>query len=641
MRIKEVEISNFRALESVTIGFEDVTSFIGPNGVGKSTVLRALDWFFNGHKSYLAEDDRSFGDQDKTVEVRVTFDNLSDDDRRALQKYVTNESSTFTAWKTSAPDGTEKLSANSKGYPRFNYLRSLTTAADAKIEYARIRDAETELDLPAATTHKAIKDALIAWESENPHLLEDVPEEIGTEFFGFNGSNTLKSLFNFVFVQADLRASEEAADAKGSIVAQILEYAIDRNAAGEALDQIRQDTETLQQAKYEEYFGDNLKDLSERFTSRISQYSDTGRRVALHPAIIEYKPPKTTFEIFIEDVETKTPVANQGHGFQRTLIISALQLLAEDRDAGGTGTICLAIEEPELYQHPIQEQAFAKVLRHLASSSGSRAQVMYATHSPTFIDPGNFHEIRRMVRPTNRLERVKVYSATKADIQMKIENLTSVATTKALQAQFSGIIRNSLSTALFANSVILVEGPTDAAIVGGIADREEFGSLERQGIEIACTGGDSTIPLYHAILDALGIPCFVIFDGDRDMEKRIRAKNPNKVASLLEKEVESSLKSRDLRRESIYSYFGQEFHGEYEPFICEKFAMLPDTLEPFLEEEWNGWIDELESVRNKTGSKGNKNSEDYRITAQRVTDQAPALLRQALLKCNTSSGVQN
>ncbi|MFF3733610.1 AAA family ATPase [Streptomyces sp. NPDC002476] len=35
----------------VDIAFEEITCFIGPTGVGKSTVLRALDWFFNGERS--------------------------------------------------------------------------------------------------------------------------------------------------------------------------------------------------------------------------------------------------------------------------------------------------------------------------------------------------------------------------------------------------------------------------------------------------------------------------------------------------------------------------------------------------------------------------------------------------------------
>jgi predicted ATP-dependent endonuclease of OLD family len=48
MKIQSVTIKNFRTLKNMTITFDDVTTFIGPNGTGKSTVLRGLDWFFNG-----------------------------------------------------------------------------------------------------------------------------------------------------------------------------------------------------------------------------------------------------------------------------------------------------------------------------------------------------------------------------------------------------------------------------------------------------------------------------------------------------------------------------------------------------------------------------------------------------------------
>lgn len=50
MRIKSVKIKNFRALRDTEIEFDSVTTFIGPNGVGKSTILRALDWFFSRGK---------------------------------------------------------------------------------------------------------------------------------------------------------------------------------------------------------------------------------------------------------------------------------------------------------------------------------------------------------------------------------------------------------------------------------------------------------------------------------------------------------------------------------------------------------------------------------------------------------------
>ncbi|MBD8003399.1 AAA family ATPase, partial [Phocaeicola sp. Sa1YUN3] len=38
MRIEQVEIRNFRTIYNAKIDFTNITTFIGPNGVGKSTV---------------------------------------------------------------------------------------------------------------------------------------------------------------------------------------------------------------------------------------------------------------------------------------------------------------------------------------------------------------------------------------------------------------------------------------------------------------------------------------------------------------------------------------------------------------------------------------------------------------------------
>lgn len=74
MRIKKVEIKNFRTLHDVIIDFHNITTFIGPNGSGKSTVLYALDWFFNGSKDgELTEEDATYHHEDEPIEVRVLY----------------------------------------------------------------------------------------------------------------------------------------------------------------------------------------------------------------------------------------------------------------------------------------------------------------------------------------------------------------------------------------------------------------------------------------------------------------------------------------------------------------------------------------------------------------------------------------
>ena len=48
MKIDTVKLENFRGYAKQTkISFEDLTVFVGKNDIGKSSVLEALDIFFN------------------------------------------------------------------------------------------------------------------------------------------------------------------------------------------------------------------------------------------------------------------------------------------------------------------------------------------------------------------------------------------------------------------------------------------------------------------------------------------------------------------------------------------------------------------------------------------------------------------
>ena len=186
MKIQSERIQNFRALKDVTIPFDAVTTFIGPNGAGKSTVLRALDWFFNGKPGGLSERDCTCGDASLVIEVQVTFYELTDTDREALGKYAPADVSTFTAWKRRQPDGSEILSANAKGFPAFDVIKTASGATAKKDLYAELKRNHPEFNLPEAKTGPAVEQAMTAWESANPAMLMNAPETIQTNFFGFN-----------------------------------------------------------------------------------------------------------------------------------------------------------------------------------------------------------------------------------------------------------------------------------------------------------------------------------------------------------------------------------------------------------------------------------------------------------------------
>ena len=41
--ISEVRVNNYRALQDMVIPIGPLTAFVGPNGVGKTSILRAVD----------------------------------------------------------------------------------------------------------------------------------------------------------------------------------------------------------------------------------------------------------------------------------------------------------------------------------------------------------------------------------------------------------------------------------------------------------------------------------------------------------------------------------------------------------------------------------------------------------------------
>ncbi|MDX5363172.1 MAG: ATP-dependent endonuclease [Pseudazoarcus pumilus] len=622
MKIQSVHIKNFRTLKDVTITFDSVTTFIGPNGAGKSTVLRALDWFFNGKPGSLTDTDCSFGATDEDIEVQVTFADLTDTDRDALGKYAPDGVVTFTAWKRRSPDGSEILSANAKGFPDFNTIKAAGTATQKKDLYADLRRNRSDLDLPVANTGAAVDQAMTTWEAAHTDQLVDAPETLQTNFFGFNSGGKMSGLFDFVLVTADLRASEESTDGKSSIIGRILERSVDRAAADVEIAMIVEESRAKQKKIYEEKFKTELEAVTAQLNQVVTSYSP-GRAVTVSPAEVELKAPRTTFEVAVLDGTTETAVERQGHGFQRTLLISALQLLAQSGAASAEGVICLAIEEPELFQHPIQAQTFAKVLRSLAEDAGKRIQVTYATHSPYFLEARHFDQVRRLTRSSEQTPVVTVHLATVDEVKAKLDGVLSAGT---VDRQLDGIVVNQLAVALFANRAFLVEGTTESSVFYGIGDKAALGSLEAAGVSIVPVGGKTSIPLAHAILTSIGIPVYALFDADGGFEARAVANGKK------QEKIDAERGSHVAANRAVLKYFGLAEEDFPSAIVTEMVAIFEDQLEAFLSANWPEWITACNNVEAVAGINLAKNQLAYRTATLEAEGAVPEMLMQILAK---------
>ncbi|MGW4732406.1 AAA family ATPase [Streptomyces shenzhenensis] len=601
-------------------------SFIGPTGVGKSTVLRALDWFFNGEKGIaLSDDDIHSAAEDGRISVDVEFDGLTDHDRQTLGRYAPDGAASVSVWRT-WQSGEDKITGKALAYAPFEEVRKNEKAMELRRAYDQLRESDPNLGLPSAGTKDKVLDAMLTWELENRNRLTEAEVE-DTHFFGFAGQSRLAQLIDFVFVSADLRAYEEADDQKATALGRILDHAVDRSQANEQLGEIEENAHLARQEVHAKVYGPVLDEVSAALSEEVSKFT-TGREVVVTPTVQVPRPARTSFQVSIRDGAAHTSVHRQGHGFQRALIIAALKYLADQRrPADGMRTLCLAVEEPELFQHPPQARTFAKVLRELvAASPQGRTQVMYATHNPVFIDPKGYHQIRRLCRAADTEHpATEVWQATEEDLCRALDGLVGK---KSIRSRTEGTLGGTLAEGFFAHAVVLVEGDGDAGVITGCAERSGI-SLGAEGISVIEVHGKDNIMISDALFSALGVPCYVMFDGDSGMEERKR----ESVSNLLphqrqekEEKFEQQARANRAKNANLLQYLGATPASQPTDDSTGRYTVFEDTLETYLDQHWPTWEERRrELVRAGEGIEG-KNAATYLETTRTAAAEPPFLL---------------
>ena len=409
MRLASAHVQGYRCVRDEAIDFGDLTALVGSGGVGKSAFLRAIDWCINElppDEADLYRDPE--GDAAEAIVVTLTLDCLGSHDRDVLGRYGAGETATIIrSWR---PGEEAKLSGSAHFFPGFDSARKAKGAQRRRLyqdlyrREGRVRD----FARPMAETVAEADEHMDRYERENPGECELRLAPAG-HLFGSSGGPKLRECFEYVFVSADTDAPDAFGLGRGSPLNRLLANigGLDISAQ-EEIDRLQKET----QAKLSDIFGsardEALKQIADGITERVRDYVPAAA-VKLEE---ELKPPRPLEAEPIVKVINEggypTDVERQGHGLQRTLVIAVLQELTDALTTNGssgmepptTKSLMLAIEEPELYQHPLQARTLAAALRDLARADGqTRApQIAYSTHSEHFVRPTLFEDLRIVSR---------------------------------------------------------------------------------------------------------------------------------------------------------------------------------------------------------------------------------------------------
>ena len=94
MKIRKLELNNFRAYSNISVSFdENFNVIIGKNDIGKSTILEALEIFFNNETVKIDIDDLNVHTTDKNMSIQVSF--FADDKEYTIDTVPTDLNKEF------------------------------------------------------------------------------------------------------------------------------------------------------------------------------------------------------------------------------------------------------------------------------------------------------------------------------------------------------------------------------------------------------------------------------------------------------------------------------------------------------------------------------------------------------------------
>ncbi len=534
MRLKRFEIKNFKSIESLSVEWDDLLILIGENNSGKSTVLSALSLFLSGggiKDSSLFR--RHQIDDANAIEFVGHFDQLTADEQQQIAVRGRMHNDTWVLKKRYWFETVDGEDTERGGWKEllfsFSSQESFSGWPDPDTTWAAfpadyqpmIQHIPGHPARPNVAGREALRELV---RIHRPDLVVlGTPSWLQNPGGGGNWKSNANSLLpRVIFVRAVHEASDEttAKDAStyGKLINLIVEKRLSQRPEMAAL-KIAIDA-VLQlfcpDNQHPDRQAEEIRELQAKINLGLSEV--IGGQAFIHtepPELRALVMPSTSLVIKDPLAGIETQVGHQGHGLQRTLIMTLLQLLTEEQahplepnEQPLTRSTVLLVEEPELYLHPQMEKLMRDVLYRLASQHGM--QVACCTHSPFFLDIADrYKAIVRLV---------KTPAGDSIGSQVT-QDLFPTPGDRAEKERLQTVARfhPTINELFFAKHVVLFEEFSAIAAFERAADLCGLFSrhlrLRREVSFIDCDG-KLNIRAFQRILNAFGIPYRILHDLD-------------------------------------------------------------------------------------------------------------------------------
>ena len=533
MRIKRLILKNFRIFKETTIiDLDNLTAFIGKNDIGKSTILDALDIFFNGKDAQvkLDREDISKGADSDEILIGVAFENFPQKlivdvtvPTNLKEEFLLNKDGLLEIHKKYANGDIKKeqvyIVAN---HPAHESLKDLLTL---KISELKQRAQELDVDLSdedkriASRIRKAIRNKFIDEDIE----LEETEIPVNKE----GAKQIWEQLKSYLPLYALFKVDRPNVD-QDSEVQDPMKIAITKILREQEL-----------QSKLEEVHEKVKRAITEIANETINKLQEMNPEIAqeLKPIVPEPKW-ESVFKGITISSDEGIPLNKRGSGVRRLILLNFFRAEAEKKkEERNVQNIIYAFEEPETSQHPDHQHKLIDAF--LSLSERDDTQIILTTHSPGIAGLLPIENLRFLYKQNDKV--VVEYGSD--DILEKIAESLGV---------LPSVDKDKIDKLKL---IVCVEGPTDVEFFKRLSRKIDDLKVDfenDQRIIIIPLGG-STLKYWvdNHYLRKLGLPEIHIYDGDKEENKtkseQVNARGDgSKAYTTTKKEIENYVHPKTL-----------------------------------------------------------------------------------------------
>jgi predicted ATP-dependent endonuclease of OLD family len=551
MFVDKLYIKNYRCFGEIPTVVEfsksGLTALIGPNNVGKSTVLKILDILLGDKwpSARFTEDDFHDNNLDKDIVLACTFTNAIKLDIKGHTIPIAGVA--IKAKHLSTGYGESSIDVD------YRLLESNNNIDDLDFE---------SLDI-ATYRYKGGGRG-------------DSPIYIGQE---------IKNQLPIVITIPLIKLQTEQPTNKWSVLGRMLQkvesgFTKDKDIKESFEEKIKEAVKILRISDFNEIETD-----IQTFWNKMKPANLTGTELKF----LDYEPWRyyRQFKLSIKQNGKDVPIESLGEGVQRLAIIALYRTYLKKH--GRNERAILLIEEPESYLHPQARKTLFHILKQaIKEEVAVEGQIIYTTHSENFIECGDFDDIVIFIRKCDDSgvevrhiseEVLKSHTIALGHPEAKISD-------QHIHYRLIETITQGLKEALFTHKAVIMEGPSEIELF------RFFSDAEKEQIGIISAGGKSNIPAIYSFLTAFGVPCLIVMDRDLEDPKKNDESNTKIVNAL----TQDNAASPDETRLSISLTDIQKVE-DGKIFSKDRLLVFGKNLETVLDKQIPDWSEILRLLR--------------------------------------------